>query len=120
MSETDDIVRGVLELLDLARCQGAEMVLASMKEVPDGPLGRGYMDCYQDRCENVPFASIGGLDARSAPKAPDYVVTSDVPAYLTGYMVCARKLFGEDWRTCTFGWQHALTIGDESTKEPTP
>ena len=75
---------------------------------------RGTHDCFQDRCENVPFASVGGLDARGDMKAPDYIEAEDRVPYLSGYASQAMYLFGEDWQTCEFGWKHTLTIGGES------
>jgi hypothetical protein len=64
----------------------------------------------QDDCENCHFSSIGGLDARDDPKAPDYVSQEDREAYLRGYIKQAKLMYGEDWRTCKFTWQYALTI----------
>lgn len=71
---------------------------------------RGRHDCLQDRCENIPFASIGGLEARDNPVAPKYVHGDAVSAYLQGYKDQASEMFGADWRTCEFNWQPALTI----------
>ena len=58
------------------------------------PTGRGITDCSQDHCENVPFASIGGFDARNAMKAPPYVTAEERTAYLNGYRLQARNLYG--------------------------
>ena len=63
---------------------------------------RGMTDCYQDRCENIPFASVGGLEKRGEMQAPDYVSEEDREEYLLGYRQMARELFGEDWQTCAF------------------
>lgn len=79
---------------------------------------RGRMDCMQDRCENAPFGSVGGLDARASLAAPDYVPEADRAEYLRGYEHAAAALFGDDWRTCRFGWQPALVIsGDEEATD---
>jgi hypothetical protein len=89
-------------------------------EMPEGVNAarrRGMHDCFQDRCENCPFASVGGLDRRSAMKAPGYVKIGQVADYLDGYRVMARELYGSDWETCEFSWQHALTIGDDDGEE---
>jgi len=82
-------------------------------EIPDGVNAarrRGMHDCYQDRCENIPFASVGGLESREAMKAPGYVKIGEVGDYLDGYRVMARELYGSDWQTCSFSWQPALVI----------
>lgn len=73
-------------------------------------FARGREDCYQDQCENTPFASVGGLDARNAPEAPTYVADADKAEYVAGYCAMASELYGEDWRTCSFGWRPVLTI----------
>lgn len=74
------------------------------------PFERGRADCYQDRCENIPFSSIGGLEARCQPKPPKWVAESEWPEYLRGYISCAEDLYGEDWQTCSFGWTPALVL----------
>lgn len=75
------------------------------------PFERGRMDCYQDRCENIPFATVGGLERRSSMIAPRYLEPGDVEDYLRGYRDAAAALFGADWETCAFGWVPTLTIG---------
>lgn len=77
--------------------------------------GRGALDCYQDRCENVPFASVGGLEKRAAMTAPDYVTPDERNEYLNGYRLQARNLYGDDWQTCPFGWTPALSINPKET-----
>jgi hypothetical protein len=77
----------------------------------DEAFWRGYNVCYQDRCENVPFSSAGGLDARASLVAPDYIKPDEAGAYLDGYRAMARELYGENWQTCEFEWSPALTIG---------
>lgn len=72
---------------------------------------RGRLDCYQDRCENIPFASIGGLNSRLSPKAPKYIPKECSKEYVSGYTSMSIELFGENWETCEFSWQHAMTIG---------
>lgn len=75
-----------------------------------GPSAAGALDCYQDRCENTPFASVGGLEARHAMRAPDYIEDYDAEEYLEGYRAQADEMFGQDWRTCSFEWAPALVI----------
>ena len=82
----------------------------------NSPFKRGRSDCYQDRCENCAFASIGGLDKRTAMEAPEYVKKNGekyVEEYLKGYRAEAKDIFGDDWETCTFSWQSAITIKRE-------
>jgi len=82
-----------------------------MVDVKNEAFRRGALDCYQDRCENCAFASVGGLEKRGELKAPDYVNECDAKDYLEGYVAAAEEMFGEDWRTCEFEWKAALTIG---------
>lgn len=74
---------------------------------------RGHLDCVQDSCENCPFASVGGLEQRHHPIAPNYIPGGLAAEYLAGYEAAALELYGADWRTCTFSWQPALTIGED-------
>jgi hypothetical protein len=74
-------------------------------------FSRGRIDCVQDRCENCPFASVGGLEQRSSMSAPKYIAPGDAAEYLRGYRAGALLVFGADWETCEFGWGPALTIG---------
>lgn len=81
--------------------------------VEEHPYDRGVSDAAKDACENCPCASIGGLDARDAPTVPKYIATKDAAAWLSGYIDQCRAMHGADWRTCAFGWRHALTIPSE-------
>jgi len=83
----------------------------------DTPFEHGRSNCYQDRCENVPFASIGGLEARGQPRPPRWISADDWPEYLRGYIACAVHLYGEDWQTCSFGWAPALEIPNERAEQ---
>ncbi len=73
-------------------------------------FNQGALDCYQDRCENIPFASIGGPDKRSAMVAPKYITRDERDEYLEGYRHAARHGLGEDWETCSFGWAPVAAI----------
>ena len=33
--------------------------------------------------------------------------------YLEGYVLMARELYGDNWKTCKFGWKPVLTINDK-------
>lgn len=74
------------------------------------PFDRGYVDCYQDRCENVPFASIGGMDNRHTPRAPEYVPEHEREEYMRGYIECCENLWGPDWRDAKFSWKPVLEL----------
>lgn len=88
---------------------------------PTSPFMRGALDCMQDRCENVPFMSIGGLSKRTCMEAPEYIPKQDREAYLAGYRQQAEDMFGSDWATCEFGWSAVLTVrADELPKPETP
>lgn len=73
----------------------------------------GVDNCIQDGCENAPFASVGGLAARTAMVAPKYAPPGQESEYLRGYATQARAEHGVDWQTCSFGWAPAVTIGVE-------
>ena len=79
---------------------------------------RGRTDYVQDGCENAPFASVGGLEARANLIAPPYITVVDkdisgqpfTKAYLEGYAFQAEIQYGADWRTCEFSWKPAVTL----------
>jgi len=71
---------------------------------------RAYSDCYQDSCENCPFASVGGLEQRGNMQLPSWVPQADRDEYLSGYRDAALKMYGEDWQTREFGWRPAVTL----------
>lgn len=79
---------------------------------------RAQLDAYQDRCENVPFASVGGIEKRSAMTAPYYIEKEDVSEYLRGYAHSCRLIFGDDWQTCEFGWAPALVVNERADSLP--
>ena len=79
-------------------------------DLVEHPYDRGGAEAAQDACENCPCASIGGLDARNAPTVPGYIPEADRAAWLSGYIDACRAMYGDDWRTCSFGWRAALTI----------
>lgn len=81
---------------------------------PTAAFLHGSQNALQDACENCPFADIGGLGARAAPRLPDYVTPENAAEWARGYLRACCAMYGEDWRTCTFGWAPALTIGGAS------
>jgi hypothetical protein len=81
------------------------------------PLARrAWFDCAQDGFENVPFASVGGLEKRAAMSAPKWIAPQDHPEYLAAYRAAAAAQYGPNWMTCTFSWKHALQFGEESAR----
>lgn len=70
----------------------------------------GFMNAMQDRCENCPFASSGGMDKRTAMEAPDYVPKDQTEEYLRGYRAYCEDNYGEGWETAQWGWAPALKI----------
>jgi len=78
--------------------------------IQDDPSERAKLDCIQDSCENAPFASVGGLEARANLQAPKWICEEDRAQYIAGYEAQALATYGEDWRTISFGWGHALTL----------
>lgn len=74
-------------------------------------FNRGSADAYQDRCENVPFSSVGGPEKRVQMERPGYITEEAWPMYRSGYEAQCRGLWGDDWQTAKFGWVPALTIG---------
>jgi hypothetical protein len=77
------------------------------------PYDRGASEAAQDAMENAPCASIGGLDARVAPRVPAYVPEAHRAAWLSGYSDACATVWGADWRMCAFGWRAAVTVGGE-------
>ena len=75
-----------------------------------GVQSRAAIDCIQDACESVPFASVGGVDKRGAMTVPDYIPESQRGEYLGAYVAAAFRHYGPDWQTCAFGWTQRLTI----------
>ena len=78
------------------------------------PFEHGEFNCMQDYCENSPFSCVGGLRARAELLRPSWISEEIWPEYRDGYESAARRMFGEEWRTVSFGWAPALTIGGES------
>jgi hypothetical protein len=76
-------------------------------------------DCLMDASENAPFNSVGGRDKRGCMVRRERVAERDWKEYQAGYIDGARRLYGDDWQTCEFGWSPALTIGGASDSEST-
>lgn len=70
----------------------------------------GYMDALQDRCENCPFASVGGLDRRTDMAVPGYVPQAQHTEYLRGYRAYCDEQYGQGWETARWVWTPALPI----------
>lgn len=87
-----------------------ETVAVYKDKPPTDPFRQGVLNCMQDGFENCPFASIGGLDARTNPVLK-YAKPGEEAEYWRGYKACALASYGPDWETCTFSWGPALTIG---------
>lgn len=52
---------------------------------------RGAVDAYQDRCEGIPFASVGG----NIPlKVPEYIGVKNAEDYMSGYIGQCVRMFG--------------------------
>jgi hypothetical protein len=83
---------------------------------PSRSFKRGHADCAQDACENAPFASVGGMDARKDMMRPHWISESDWPEYLRGYQVGAALCHGDGWEDANFGWSPALTLGEEEAE----
>jgi hypothetical protein len=81
------------------------------------PFEHGRTDCYLDKMENVPFASVGGLGRRSDMTVPEYVDPPEAGEYLRGYRDAAASLYGADWETCEFGWRRAMVIDKEGDRD---
>lgn len=81
---------------------------------PTEAFKHGSTNALQDACENCPFNGIGGLDARTDPKLPAYVTAENAAEWMRGYVRACCAMYGDDWRTCAFGWAPALTIGSAS------
>ncbi len=86
----------------------------------ESPFENGRRVAGMDQMENSPFASMGGLDARGAPARPSWVSEDDFPEWLAGYEFAARRMYGDDWRTCSFGWHAAVTVEHFTTAPEAP
>lgn len=87
---------------------GSEVILLS-----DAFL-RGAQNAAMDQMENVPFASVGGLERREAMRAPEWIQGPVAEAeFIRGYQHQSRVMYGDDWQTCSFGWEPAGVIGVE-------
>ena len=78
---------------------------------------RAALDFIQDLFENVPFASVGGLDKRDAMTAPHYIPEEQREDYLLNYRLAALWELGPDWQTCTFSWQAAIRLDPKETPD---
>lgn len=80
----------------------------------DDPYEQGQLHAQLDQMENVPFASIGGLETRGKPieKYPSYAPGDEKGRtdWLRGYTDMCRQMYGSDWRTCEFSWKPAIKI----------
>ena len=77
------------------------------------PYVRGTHDCAQDDMENAHFSSVGGLNNRDNPTPPYYIKEDEAEEYLRGYTEQAKRMYGDDWKTCTFSWKPVLQINSE-------
>lgn len=102
-------------LLQKAYANTAKLLL-SVVQVCTPAFLRGRLDCAQDRCENVPFGSVGGLDCRQDMRLPQYVQLAEAEQYLAGYRSAAEEIFGRDWATREFSWKPALTVGEQPAR----
>jgi len=84
------------------------------------PYDRGWMAAFQDRCENCPFASSGGMDKRTAMEAPDYVPADQREEYLRGYRGYCDEEYGPGWETARWGWTPVLQIDPKNSKISVP
>jgi hypothetical protein len=75
----------------------------------------GVFDAALDRCENVPFASIGGLDNRSNFMKPRWIKDSEIEEYFSGYKSQCIKMYGDDWETCSFSWKYIAIINEDKS-----
>jgi hypothetical protein len=51
---------------------------------------RGFLVCYQDRCE--------GCHEASGPTPPSYIPAHEMADYERGYRSCCMSLWGADWK----------------------
>ena len=72
---------------------------------------RGGMGAVLDRCENVPFAAVGGLDNRLNMTAPaSRVKPEDADEFIRGYRDACEDIWGPGWETAAFGWHPTLIL----------
>ena len=92
--------------------RGEVTEFVSVQQVVTDAYHRGRMDATQDRCENVPFASVGGLGKRTSMEVPKYIEDADAAQYIAGYVEAVATFYGRDWQTCEFGWKPVAALGD--------
>jgi hypothetical protein len=64
-----------------------------------GWFERGRRDAVQDRLDGKPFASVGGLGARTSMQTPPYVPAERAREYVRGYAHQAWLTYGDKWKT---------------------
>lgn len=85
------------------RIDRARVRYPTPSDPPDAPPAvsaaflRGWMECVQDDCENVPFAGIGGAHMRHDPHVPKYVPPETEAEWIEGYFAAVFNQYGEDW-----------------------
>jgi hypothetical protein len=113
LNEPDDALKS------LARCfldrYSGELFMMKFAHGLPSAIARGARDAIQDAGENAPFGSVGGLAKRDTMVVPDYVLEQECSsaAYLAGYQEAARRMYGEDWRDCSFGWVPVIVLTKE-------
>lgn len=116
LTEAVTLLRGCSEAMGFEDTEHGQLVLEWLAALDT--KARALSDAVQDSMENVPFASVGGLEKRGDMTAPSYIPEADRAAYFDGYRAAAEKMYGPDWRTCSFSWSPAITI--PGTMEETP
>lgn len=71
---------------------------------PLAPYERGRMLFELDMADRIPFKSVGGLNKRTAPERPWFVMHFDWDEFLRGYEARAAEALGPDWRTHPLSW----------------
>lgn len=95
------------DLLQKAYANTAKLLLANVVVKGNAPgYDRGWSDCYQDRCENMPLGSLG----EDRNTIPNYIPEVERAGWLDGYQAMATQLYGENWKKAEFTWKPVLTI----------
>lgn len=104
----------------MRRDYGQDATIEWVDVHPTEASKHGAMNALQDYMENAAFASVGGVDKRGAMTLPPYVADADAAEWARGYVRACCSIFGDDWRTCGFGWVPTGTIGGEAEAPPCP
>jgi len=78
-------------------------------------MRRGADEAFQDRCENCFLQAVGGDEAQASGEwtAPKYVEPHLHRAFIAGYDMASRAMWGVGIDDVKLTWSKAITIGGD-------